>query len=337
MTVENPGRRPAEVLWKGAGHIQHRHIQTERVRWAGVPYNSTRKLESRSWSRHRCVGTTAQVSYPFRQLTLPICWCMTFFTSISCGAALGAVAMEDIEVKYDAKEQKSYYYNRRTSKAGWSIEDVKGAQAAEAPPPPPGGGGGAADHSHIEERHDTERRRSYFYNKQTGKSGWSKEEVPPAPQLLFSDTCTHVLRDEPELTCLTPTRAGWASRGRSRGRPSPGKRVSRPPGGTGMLPQAARSRARPYPSRPPSSHGLPPLAPPAPAAGPHSDHGRSQPAPRACAPSAGGRRRRRRRRRRGAHRGAARRGAWAVLLLQHGDGKIRLEQVADSRAALLCV
>jgi hypothetical protein len=177
---------------------------------------------------------------------------MTFFTSISCGTALGAVAMEDIEVKYDAKEQKSYYYNRRTSKAGWSIEDVKGAQAAEAPPPPPGGGGGAADHSHIEERHDTERRRSYFYNKQTGKSGWSKEEVPPAPQLLFSDTCTHVLRDEPELTCLTPTRAGWASRGRSRGRPSPGKRVSRPPGGTGMSPPAARSRAPPPP--PPSAH-----------------------------------------------------------------------------------
>jgi hypothetical protein len=120
----------------------------------------------------------------------------------------GGAAEPHIEEHFDPGRRQSYFVNTSTGQTGWAREEVGGATTAAASPlaagmrasyhpgttaaasplsapsprsmsmhPGMGGGGGGGGEAHIEEKFDHTRRQSYFVNKQTGQSGWSRAEV----------------------------------------------------------------------------------------------------------------------------------------------------------------
>ena len=112
----------------------------------------------------------------------------------------------EVVAHFDEQRGRTYYHNKRTGQTGWSLEEVSDAPAAQpsrrlsieptvAPEMsnPMRGGAGASPRagppmnsppkrrSSVKALFDKTSGQQYFYNEDTGKTGWSPQEVDDNP------------------------------------------------------------------------------------------------------------------------------------------------------------
>ena len=89
----------------------------------------------------------------------------------------------EIESRYDEQYQRHYYFNRRTSATGWSVEDVKQASS-----PAVHKSRTPTRRSSVKAVIDKSTGQEYFYNEDTGQTGWTPDEVEPGFATLTPTT-----------------------------------------------------------------------------------------------------------------------------------------------------
>ena len=104
---------------------------------------------------------------------------------------------DEVEERFDETHQTTYFFNTVTQKSGWTREEVMSsalydsdddaesggdAQVAAETPSVEAGTETAPLEEHIEERKDESSGHTYYFNTNTQKSGWTREEVQEAAE-----------------------------------------------------------------------------------------------------------------------------------------------------------